>query len=109
MTHSLKHRDLPERARRMSRLCTPELFLARRAVRVGVSLGGSKVLVGVDVSKSKLVSTVVGVLVLHHPLLRFRLRCSLCLDFFAGVVDFGDMTTVDCDEIYGVGRTHDCG
>jgi hypothetical protein len=89
------------------RLCPPEVFLAGRAVRVSVSLGGPKVLVGRDVSEGKLVR----ISVLHDPLLGFRVRGFLRLDLLAGIVDFSTMAPINGDQIDCMGSvvTHDCG
>ena len=91
----------------MPRLCPPEVFLAGRTVRVGVSLGGPKVFVGCQVSERELVR----ISVLHDPLLGFGVRGFLRLDLLAGIVDFSDVASINGYEIYRMGSvvTHDCG
>lgn len=88
----------------MSRLCPPELLVACRAMRVDVSLRGPKISVRRDVSKGELVFASV----LHYPLLGPGIGCFLGLDLLSGIVDFGNVTAVDGDEVHSVGGTHDC-
>jgi hypothetical protein len=102
----VKGQNLPEGARCVTRLCSPELFrVRRRAMCTTIAFGSPKISIRCDIPEGELVC-IVRILMLNYPLLRLGLRCFLGLHLLSGVVNFDDVTAVDGNEVHSLVKSH---